>query len=86
MLVSKILKYIIIIIFVNRYLKQYLGEILCGLIPFATTLAILVNSFTLVGIAVDRYIAVIKIIKGSWEPSTIFCVAFAVAVWGLAAG
>lgn len=59
---------------------------MCGLIPFATTLAILVNSFILVGIAMDRFVAVVKIIKGAWEPSKIFCMTFAVAVWGLAAG
>lgn len=65
---------------------QLLGEIMCGLIPFATTLAILVNSFILVGIAMDRFVAVVPIIKGAWEPSKIFCMTFAVAVWGLAAG
>lgn len=59
---------------------------MCGLIPFATTLAILVNSFILVGIAMDRFVAVAKIIKGAWEPSKIFCITFAVAAWGLAAG
>lgn len=59
---------------------------MCGFIPFVTTLAILVNSFTLVGIAVDRYLAVVRWIKGTWEPSKLFCAAGAVFVWGLAAG
>ncbi len=59
---------------------------MCGFIPFVTTLAILVNSFTLVGIAVDRYLAIIRLIKGTWEPSKLFCGAGAVFVWGLAAG
>lgn len=59
---------------------------MCGLIPFVTTLAILVNSFSLVGIAVDRYLAVVRWIKGTWEPSKLFCGAGAVFVWGLAAG
>lgn len=59
---------------------------MCGFIPFVTTMAILVNSFTLVGIAVDRYLAVIRLIKGTWEPSKLFCGAGAVFVWGLAAG
>lgn len=49
-------------------------------------MAILVNSFTLVGIAVDRYLAVIRFIKGTWAPSKLFCGAGAVFVWGLAAG
>lgn len=59
---------------------------MCGFIPFVTTVAILVNSFTLVGIAVDRYLAITRLIKGAWEPSKIFCAAGAVFVWGLAAG
>lgn len=59
---------------------------MCGFIPFVTTLAILVNSFTLVGIAVDRYLAIVRWIKGTWEPSKLFCGAGAVFVWGLAAG
>lgn len=59
---------------------------MCGFIPFVTTVAILVNSFTLVGIAVDRYWAIIRLIKGSWEPNKLFCAAGAVFVWGLAAG
>lgn len=49
-------------------------------------MAILVNSFTLVGIAIDRYLAIVRWIKGTWEPSTLFCGACAVFVWGLAAG
>lgn len=59
---------------------------MCGFIPFVTTMAILVNSFTLVGIAVDRYLAIIRFVKGTWEPSKLFCAAGAVFVWGLAAG
>lgn len=65
---------------------QTLGDILCSLIPFAQTAAILVNSLTLVGIALDRYWAVVKFIHGTWNPSAILCTAWAVFVWGLAAG
>lgn len=49
-------------------------------------MAILANSFTLVGIALDRYFAVVKIVKGSWEPSGILCGVFALGIWALAAG
>lgn len=70
----------------SNFSNQVLGDMLCGFIPFITTLAILVNSFTLVGIAIDRYLAIIRWIKGAWEPSTLFCGAGAVFVWGLAAG
>lgn len=59
---------------------------LCSLVPFASTAAILVNSLTLVGIALDRYWAVVKFINGTWNPSAVFCTAWAVFVWGLAAG
>ncbi|KAJ6645964.1 Cholecystokinin receptor [Pseudolycoriella hygida] len=65
---------------------QVLGELMCCFIPFVTTLAILVNSFTLVGIAVDRYLAIRRWVKGTWEPSKLFCSAGAVFLWGLAAG
>lgn len=71
----------------NEYTPVWiLGELMCGFIPFITTVAILANSFTLVGIAVDRYWAIIRLIKGTWEPNKLFCAAGAVFVWGLAAG
>lgn len=56
------------------------------MIPFASTAAILVNSLTLVGIALDRYWAVVKVINGIWNPSAVLCTAWAVFVWGLASG
>lgn len=59
---------------------------MCGFAPFATTTAILVNSLTLVGISLDRYISVVKVIKGTWEPNAIFCATWALLIWGLAAG
>lgn len=75
--------------FINKFslisLKK-LGDILCSVVPFATTTAILVNSMTLLGIALDRYLAIVKFIKGTWNPSALFCASWAVFVWGLAAG
>lgn len=59
---------------------------MCAFIPFVTTMAILANSMTLVGIALDRYFAVIRIVKGPWEPGRAFCVAGTILLWGLAAG
>lgn len=59
---------------------------MCAFIPFVTTMAILANSMTLVGIALDRYFAVIRIVKGPWEPGTTFCIAGTILLWGLAAG
>lgn len=66
--------------------KQSLGGMMCAFIPFVTTMAILANSMTLVGIALDRYFAVIRIVKGPWEPGRTFCVAATILLWGLAAG
>lgn len=53
--------------------------------PFAQTMAVLVNSIILVLIALDRVIAIRRINKGPWEPSKQFCVACCMAVWSLAA-
>lgn len=59
---------------------------MCSFTPFATTAAILANSMTLVGIALDRYLAIVKYINGSWNPNTLLCVSWAIFVWGLASG
>lgn len=67
-------------------IKQSLGGMMCAFIPFVTTMAILANSMTLVGIALDRYFAVIRIVKGPWEPGRTFCIAGTILLWGLAAG
>lgn len=64
---------------------QVLGEILCSVVPFVTTTAILVNSLTLVGIALDRYSAV-KVFRVNWNPNPWFCISWAILVWGFAAG
>lgn len=51
-----------------------------------TTLAIIVSSLSLVGIAIDRYMVVIRVIKSSWKPSPLFCAACAILMWGFGAG
>lgn len=48
-------------------------------------MAVLVNSILLVCIALDRYMAVVRIVKGSWEPSKLFCVTCCVIIWGFSA-
>lgn len=58
---------------------------MCGFIPFSTTTAILVNSFTLVSIALDRYFAIVKFVKGTWNPSKLFCTSSTIMIWGIAA-
>lgn len=48
-------------------------------------MAVLVNSILLVCIALDRYMAVVRIVKGSWEPSKLFCVTCCAIIWGFSA-
>lgn len=64
-----------------------LGDALCSWIPFLTTLAILVNSITLVCIALDRYMAVVKVVlKSAWEPRLLYCLVGTACVWVCGAG
>lgn len=64
----------------------HLGPMSCALIPFTQTLAVLVNSILLVSIAMDRYMAVVRIIKGNWDPGLCFCVTCVILIWGMCAG
>lgn len=67
----------------TRTRTQTLGPFLCGALPFLTTWAILVNSFVLVAIALDRYVAVGKVwrLPLGWEPSGAWCAALATVAW-----
>lgn len=65
---------------------QIYGELPCTLFPFFQTLSVLANSITLTVIALDRYMAIIRIVKGIWEPKQAFCNTCAVLIWGLAMG
>uniref|UniRef100_A0A1B0CZF6 G-protein coupled receptors family 1 profile domain-containing protein n=1 Tax=Phlebotomus papatasi TaxID=29031 RepID=A0A1B0CZF6_PHLPP len=70
------------------YLTQvwYLGDILCSLNAFLSTTAILANSFTLVTIALDRYMAIFKTAKGTWGTSITFCCTYIILLWAVSAG
>ena len=60
---------------------------MCNWVPLITTMSILVNSITLVCIALDRYMAVVKVVlKSLWEPKAIFCVIGFICVWMCGAG
>lgn len=63
-----------------------LGPMSCALIPFTQTLAVLVNSILLVSIAMDRYMAVVRMIKGNWDPGLCFCLTCVILIWGMCAG
>lgn len=48
-------------------------------------MVVLVNSILLVCIALDRYMAIIRIVKGSWEPGNLFCLTCCILIWGFSA-
>ncbi|XP_036332260.1 tyramine receptor Ser-2 [Rhagoletis pomonella] len=63
-----------------------LGSTMCHLVPFLTTVAILVSSMTLVGIALDRYFAVMRAVISFWNPGAIFCVLSMLTIWATSMG
>jgi 7 transmembrane receptor (rhodopsin family) len=67
-------------------IAQRLGPFACSVIPFLQTMVVLVNSILLVCIALDRYMAIVRIVKGTWEPTKVFCVSCCVLIWGFSAG
>lgn len=71
----------------SLHVVQTLGSFMCSSAPFMTTWAILVNSFVLVAIALDRYLAVGKVWKmpKGWEPSVLVCIGVAAVAWTLGA-
>ncbi|GAB0087498.1 hypothetical protein DMENIID0001_018070 [Sergentomyia squamirostris] len=72
----------------STYMTQvwYLGDALCSLNAFLSTTAILANSFTLVTIALDRYMAIFKTVKGTWGTSITFCCIYIILLWAVSAG
>ncbi|KNC29715.1 hypothetical protein FF38_11421 [Lucilia cuprina] len=68
--------------FTAEYVQIWrLGDLMCSFVPFATTSAILASSMTLVGIAVDRYFAVMKAVIGFWNPTVISCIVCMLCIW-----
>ncbi|CAO1413819.1 unnamed protein product [Diamesa tonsa] len=63
-----------------------LGPLSCALIPFVRTMTVLVNSILLVSIAMDRYMAVVRINKGDWNPDLCLSVSIVILIWGMCAG
>lgn len=51
---------------------QKLGKVACFMMPFLEMMAILVNSIFMVCITCNRYMAVVRIDKGSSEPTKVF--------------
>lgn len=59
---------------------------MCRVVPFMQNLTILANSFTLVMIAFDRYMALNKLIKSKWEFGVTACVILFAFIWAIAGG
>ncbi|XP_050323695.1 uncharacterized protein LOC126755285 [Bactrocera neohumeralis] len=77
--------------YLSQILQEYsqvwiLGRGMCHVVPSITTAAILVSSITLVGIAMDRYFAVMRAVISFWNPGVIFCVLSMLALWAAAIG
>ncbi|CAO1415856.1 unnamed protein product [Diamesa serratosioi] len=62
-----------------------LGAFNCFFLPFMQTMSVLVNSITLASIALDRYLAVVRMFKGQWDPGYCFCIISFVIIWGVSA-
>lgn len=54
---------------------------MCFLIPYIQNITIVANSFTLVMIAFDRYLAVTNCIKEKWQPGLIHSVVICTFIW-----
>ncbi|XP_075166417.1 uncharacterized protein LOC142238609 [Haematobia irritans] len=68
--------------FKSKYVQIWiLGPLMCNFVPFATTAAILASSMTLVGIALDRYYAVMKAVVSFWKPTVISCSICMLCIW-----
>ncbi|XP_049308510.1 uncharacterized protein LOC115066039 [Bactrocera dorsalis] len=77
--------------YLSQILQEYsqvwlLGRGMCRVVPSITTAAILVSSITLVGIAMDRYFAVMRAVISFWNPGVIFCVLSMLTLWAAAIG
>lgn len=49
-------------------------------------MSVVVNSILLVCISCDRYMAIVRIVKGHWEPGKLFSLTCCVLIWAMAAG
>lgn len=46
----------------------------------------LVTSITLITIAMDRYMVIVRLQKSEWKPEKILCITCAILIWGFSAG
>lgn len=73
--------------FTSTYIQDWeLGATMCYMIPVITTAALLVSSMNLVGIALDRYLAVMKAFNKTWIFGKTFYITCMIFMWGLSIG
>lgn len=70
----------------HRTLLWSLSDLSCAIIPYIQTIAVLVGSLQLGGIAIDRYAAIKSKYPLSKGPSWISTIATVLIIWSVAAG
>ncbi|XP_016953068.1 gastrin/cholecystokinin type B receptor [Drosophila biarmipes] len=73
--------------FQAEYLQLWtIGGFMCNFVPFITTTAVLSGSLTLVAIALDRYLAVMRPVLGFWNPDNRFSSLCMLLIWACSIG
>lgn len=65
---------------------QTIGGFMCKFVPFVTTTSVLSGSLTLVAIALDRYLAIMRPVLGLWNPDYRFSVVTMLLIWACSIG
>ncbi|XP_020804647.1 orexin receptor type 1 [Drosophila serrata] len=73
--------------FQAEYLQLWtIGGFMCKFVPFITTTSVLSGSLTLVAIALDRYLAVMRPVLGFWNPDYRFSTLCMLLIWACSIG
>ncbi|XP_016928245.3 gastrin/cholecystokinin type B receptor [Drosophila suzukii] len=73
--------------FQAEYLQLWtIGGFMCNFVPFITTTSVLSGSLTLVAIALDRYLAVMRPVLGFWNPDIRFSCLCMLLIWACSIG
>nr|AAQ10886.1 G-protein coupled receptor [Drosophila melanogaster] len=73
--------------FQAQYLQLWtIGGFMCKFVPFITTTSVLSGSLTLVAIALDRYLAVMRPVLGFWSPDKRFSTLSMLLIWACSIG
>ncbi|KAH8401061.1 hypothetical protein KR009_002763 [Drosophila setifemur] len=69
------------------YLQLWtIGGFMCKFVPFVTTMSVLTGSLTLVAIALDRYLAIMRPVLGFWNPDIRFSTLSMLLIWACSIG